>query len=359
MCRPLPLFSTSADPARHGRRYWIRCKERASGGELLSAKIAGMRVSSSCLHSLLLALSLLVGCGGPAAEPTPAVQPTDTEPAAVVEVLGGTFKTTDGVEIVYDLQGDAETTLVFVHCWACNRSFWKGQFAALSQRYRVLAMDLPGHGESGANRDAWTLVGLAEDVQALVEELDLKQVILVGHSMGGPVVALAAARMPGRVIGMVPVDTLHNVDMPWDTEALAPIVALYEQEFAIANAQFVPMMFPEGADSATVDWVIDNADRTNVDAAVGLMADFPNLDFRELLGGVAAPIRAVNAAAMAPIIPPTAIEANGEYADFDAVTLDGVGHYLMLEKPAEFNALLEASIQGIVAGSPDPLPDAQ
>jgi pimeloyl-ACP methyl ester carboxylesterase len=85
---------------------------------------------------------------------------------------------------------------VFVHCWACDRTYWREQVDVFAADHQVVTLDLAGHGESGAGRETWTVKGLAGDVQAVVEALDLERVILIGHSMGGPVSRRHAAYAP-------------------------------------------------------------------------------------------------------------------------------------------------------------------
>jgi pimeloyl-ACP methyl ester carboxylesterase len=113
-----------------------------------------------------------------------------------------TLTAPDGVRIVYDDRGQGATALVFVHCWSCDRTFWREQADVFSDGYRVVTLDLAGHGESGKNRKTWTVAGLGGDVRAVVEKLGLKRVILVGHSMGGPVSLDAARQLRGRVVGV-------------------------------------------------------------------------------------------------------------------------------------------------------------
>lgn len=268
-----------------------------------------------------------------------AVQPT-LEPEGVVTAA-------DGVPIAYQAAGDGETTLVFVHCWACDRSFWREQLDVFAADYRVVALDLPGHGESGAGRDRWTIAGLAGDVVTLLDQLDLRRVILVGHSMGGPVSLLAAPRAPDRVIGVALVDTVHNAEQDWSAEEAAPIIAAFDEDFEGANRKFIPMLFPEGSDPELVAWVTERAVSVDHAAAKRLLADFPNLDSSRLLSDVGVPVRAVNAAPLGTMIPETAVEANRRLADYDARILEGVGHYLMLEKPAAFNRLLSQALSEI------------
>jgi pimeloyl-ACP methyl ester carboxylesterase len=90
----------------------------------------------------------------------------------------------DGVTIAYEVAGQGTPALVFVHGWSCDRSYWAGQLEAFSRDFTVVAPDLGGHGESGLDRKAWTIKSFGGDVATVVERLDLKQVILIGHSMG-------------------------------------------------------------------------------------------------------------------------------------------------------------------------------
>ncbi len=140
----------------------------------------------------LLSLLLIAGC-----------QSTHKAGRVVTDIA----RAPDGLPIVYDVRGGGETSLVFIHCWCCDRAFWREQLDEFADEYRVVALDLGGHGASGAEREPWTVASLAGDVEAVVKQLKLRRVILIGHSMGGPVALLAAGRMPQRVIGVVAVDT--------------------------------------------------------------------------------------------------------------------------------------------------------
>jgi len=90
----------------------------------------------------------------------------------------------DGVTIVYSAAGAGDTALVFVHGGMADRSFFGGQLDALASRYRVVAVDLAGHGESGRNRTKWGISAFAADVKAVVDAEHLRRVVLFGNSLG-------------------------------------------------------------------------------------------------------------------------------------------------------------------------------
>ena len=93
--------------------------------------------------------------------------------------------------------------LLFVHGWTCRRSYWSPQLNHFSANHAVVALDLPGHGESGSGeRRRWGVKPFARDVAACVGARAAEKVILIGHSMGGAVV-LEAARILGAIVAGV------------------------------------------------------------------------------------------------------------------------------------------------------------
>lgn len=244
----------------------------------------------------------------------------------------------DGVPIVYAVQGEGETTVVFVHCWACNRAFWDGQVDPVVEAgFRVLTIDLPGHGESGADRDHWSVSGLALDIESVLDDVGVDRMILVGHSMGGPVSLEVARNHPNRTAGVVCVDALHDVEFEWPEGMAEQLVGELEADFPRGMATFVARLFREDADPELVAWVTEQGVASDRTATLSLMRDFEGWDAREALSSVSVPVHCINAAPEGPQGMQTAIERNRAYGDFDATLLPDVGHYLQLERPDAFN----------------------
>jgi pimeloyl-ACP methyl ester carboxylesterase len=279
------------------------------------------------------------------AAPLAALLLAATPGAAAVKL--GTVRAADGLSIAYDVRGRGKTAIVLVHCWACDRTFWREQVDSLSRKYRVVTLDLGGHGASGADRATWTVASLGGDVQAVVEGLKLDRVVLVGHSMGGPVALDAARRMPGRVVGVVAVDSLHDVEKPMSREMVERFAALYEEDFPGTMSSMVHRMFPPGADPATVEFVAARAALARPGPAIALLRDHANLDLAAWMEAAGVPVRAIQAGP--PLSPVTKLGTNRKHGNYDASFMDGVGHYLMLERPAEFNRRLEAAVAEVLA----------
>jgi pimeloyl-ACP methyl ester carboxylesterase len=285
-------------------------------------------------HAAVLILVILVlACGG---ADEPAV-PVSDEPV-VAPPVQGSVAASDGVLIVYTLRGDGSPALIFIHGWMCDQTFWEAQVAPMSEDHTVVTVDLAGHGLSGVERDEWTLEAFGADVQSVVEHLGLEKVILIGHSMGGPVALEAARLMPGRVIGVVAVDALQNADFKVDPERAAQLVAMWDDDFPGTCTGFVTSLFAESADPELVSRVESEMCAAPSDSSIAQLRRFLAYDMKAAFESVpvAVPVRCINSPAY-----PTNVEGNRAYhQDFDAVVIDGVGHFPMMEAPEEFNAHL-------------------
>jgi len=253
----------------------------------------------------------------------------------------------DGVEIAYEVHGDdggAESpSVVLVHGWAGNRTYWDNQIDHLAHRRQVVTIDLGGHGESGLGRRDWSLAAFGNDVVAVVDELDLSKVALVGHSMGGDAVLFAARQLGDRVAGLVWVDVVRSlgnepVSSSKDVEAfLAPFV----DDFEAATEQFARSLFPETADPALVVRVASDMAASPREAALGSLRYALNREpaMLEALSMTTAPVVAIN-----PDIPPTDVNSMRRHG-IETTILSNVGHYSMIEDPERFDPLLADTLE--------------
>jgi pimeloyl-ACP methyl ester carboxylesterase len=257
-----------------------------------------------------------------------------------------TVKSRDGIPLSYTVQGKGEPAIVFVHCWCCNRGYWKDQIPYFEKKHTVVAVDLAGHGDSGLGRADWTIESFAADVASVVETLKLKKVILVGHSMGGPVSLEAARLMPGRVIGVIGVDTFQDFGETFTEEQQKQWLAGFQANFSAVTDQFVRSMFAAGADTALVARIAADMASAPPEVGIGAMKNILRYDPAPAVREIKVPIRGINADKW-----PTNVEGNRKLAaSFDVKFMPGRGHFVQLEDPATFNKLLEETIAGIVKG---------
>jgi len=242
----------------------------------------------------------------------------------------------DGLPISYSLYGTGRTTIVFIHGWSCDRSYWKEQVESFATQFQVVTIDLAGHGESGTGRQVWTIDSFGEDVAAVIKKLDLKRVILVGHSMGGDVIVSAALQMPERVKGLIWVDVYKQLRTFRSPEQIDTFVSSFEDHFQEKTEAFVRSMFPDNADKALVEQVAKDMSSAPPPIALAAMKSSISNDRKITVGlnTLKLPIVAIN-----PDTPATDMESMNA-AGVDVVLMPDVGHFLMMEKPEEFNALL-------------------
>ncbi len=260
-----------------------------------------------------------------------------------------TVRAQDGVNIICEVRGKGDTTLIFLHGWCGDRAYWKHQVDVFANDYRVVTLDQAGHGESGKDRKRWSASGLAGDVEAVAKALELKRVILIGHSMGGPVALMAAKRMPDTVIAVIGVDTLPNAEHKMPEEGKKPFLEGFEADFKGSMRRTLPGLLHEKTDPELKKWLLTRAEEQDPKMAIGLLRDMMNIDTKAVLKEAKKPVRCINSSGPYPFFTPTDVAINKKYADYGAVLIDGVGHYPMLEKPDEFNEKLRNLLQEFAA----------
>jgi pimeloyl-ACP methyl ester carboxylesterase len=244
----------------------------------------------------------------------------------------------DGIPIAFDVEGSGDPCLVFVHGWSCDRSYWVNQMRSFAPRHRVVAIDLAGHGESGSGRASWTMPAFGGDVAAVARRIGADDVILVGHSMGGDVIVDAALQLGGRVRGLVWIDVYSDLDRDDAAERawVDRFVAGLGGDFRAEVDRFVRGMFPPDADPALVDRVAGDMASAPPDIAIDCLRHAKR-NLGPALAGLSVlrlPVVSIHPAGSG------IDEASMLRAGVQPVSLDGVGHFPMLEAPERFSALL-------------------
>ena len=251
-----------------------------------------------------------------------------------------TIKADDGVNLVCEIRGKGDTTLLFLHGWCGDRQYWKDQADVFARDFQVITLDQAGHGESGKDRKTWTTSSLAGDVETIVKELGLKRVIIVGHSMGGPVGLMAAKRLPGKVIAVVGVDTIQNVEAKKQEEMVKKMMESFETNFKATIEMGMAGMVHDKTKPDVTKWIASRAASQDQRMAIGLMRDMMGLNQAAILKDAKVPVRCINSSGGFKFHTPTDADVNKKYADFQVVLMENVGHYPMLEQPEAFNTKL-------------------
>jgi pimeloyl-ACP methyl ester carboxylesterase len=250
-------------------------------------------------------------------------------------------RSADGIPVHFEVQAGGAPPLVFVHGWSCDRSYWRHQIDHFAGEHEVVAIDLAGHGESGSGRPVWTVPAFGGDVAAVIEKLELRDLVLIGHSLGGDVIVDVALALPDRVAGLVWVDTYSTLGGSRTSAEIDEFVQPFRDDFATAARAFVRGMFVPGSDPELVEWVVADMSGAPPEIAVGVMEHAVANDDAILaaLPELQAPIAAIN-----PDYRPNDVEALKRHG-VKAVLMPGVGHFLMMEDPDTFNRLLGETIE--------------
>ena len=255
------------------------------------------------------------------------------------------------VSIAYSLSGNGDTTIVFVHGWGISKEYWKQQQDALSSQYTVVALDLGGHGQSGRNRENWTIEEFAKDVRAVIDGLKLDNVILVGHSMGGEVILQTALSSPGKVIGFIGVDNFkHFVTSftPQEERQINDFMQGLKTNFDTTATMYTRLaLFPRDySDTFAVNRVIRSIQQTDTVVAIKALESLMNFALKdsEMIARLPMP---------AHLIVSDYTTTNEQSFRRTAKTgssirtINGTGHYPMIEKPELFTDLLRETIHEI------------
>lgn len=266
-------------------------------------------------------------------------------------------RASDATEIRYRVYGAGDPAIVFVHGWSCDSGYWDTQLNEFANRYTVITLDLAGHGGSGADgRKDWSMANFGADVAAVVEAVGSPRVVLVGHSMGGPVVLEAARRLPGRVIGIVGVDTFRDIAAPMPREQFEPILAKMKADFAATTAGFVDAnFFTDRTDPVLRKWIVDDMSSAPASVAIPAIVGLSSMDYPAALNELDLPIVAVNAVGH----PTDEVAIRRIETRFRVVPMTGVGHFPMLEAPAEFNRILGRIVDAWAGPGIDTRPASQ
>ena len=256
-----------------------------------------------------------------------------------------------GIEMAYDVEGIGPTVLL-LHGYPFNRSMWRGQVDLLSDRFRVITPDLRGLGETTATDEPATMSEMADDLAALLDELDIERVALGGLSMGGYVSFAFYRRYPLRVRALVLADTRPQADTDEAREnrERQALKAMEEGMGTIVDAMLPKLLAPAtlSARKDVVERVREmmlKTDARGAAAALRGMAERPDQTY--LLPRILAPTL-VMVGSEDQITPPADAELmRREIRGSRLGIIEGAGHVSNLEQPAQFNEHLREFLDAL------------
>ena len=267
------------------------------------------------------------------------------------------FATINGADLFYTVEGNGPPVLL-VHGYTCDGQDWAHQVPALAPNYRVITVDLRGHGHSSAPDapDTYTPKGYAADLAELLDYLDAKPAIAIGHSMGGATVVALAVEHPEAVRAVVPVDSAYG----WDPAGREGMMALVESVGSAVGHEIVANFFANGfyPPASPAHLAAAHLRRLQAlphhvlrDAIAGLVKPADGFGFKPesevYLQRIAVPALAFRAGTQDPAAVAEWERRHLCHPYSKTVAWEGTGHFLHQERPAEFNAIVLEWLAGL------------
>lgn len=239
-------------------------------------------------------------------------------------------------KVHYQMSGKGREALIFVHGWTCDSNFWRGQVGAFPG-LRVVAVDLPGHGQSDRPRVDYTMDYFARSIEAVMRDAGVKRAVLVGHSMGAPVIRQFYRLYPERTLGLVIVDGALRPILP--KEQMGQFIGRLRRDYQTAAPQMVDGTLMQMRDVKLKGEIrrtmLSAPDYVAISAFEG-MAD--EKVYEE--DPIKVPVLAV--LAKSPFWPADTEQFLRSLApQLEFYMWADVSHFLMMEKPQEFNQTLQ------------------
>jgi pimeloyl-ACP methyl ester carboxylesterase len=244
------------------------------------------------------------------------------------------FAKLDTMRVHYQNYGEGKEAVVFIHGWSCSLNYWKANVPAFVNQSRVIAIDLPGHGESDKPQVTYSMDLFARAIDAVLTDAGVERVTLVGHSMGTPVIRQFYRKYPNKTLALVIVDgnlrgfgsreqmkqfldPLRGPNYKEQAELMIGFIAQSvknkkDLEDIRATMMSTPQHVMVGAFDAMMDETIWKEDKINA-PTLALMAKQPQWDaeyekfVHDLVPGI------------------------------DYQMWEGVSHFLMMDEPQKFN----------------------
>jgi len=252
--------------------------------------------------------------------------------------------------INYTTMGKGDTTLLFIHGWCINSSYWIKQQEFFSTKYKSIAVDLPGFAKSTAQRDNWTIEEYSKDIIHFIDHLKLSNVILIGHSMAGEIILECALTNHPSIKGIVGIDNFKMIDVQFSAEQYEEMngfIKMLKNDFrnmapAYAEQMLLNSTTPESvtkrvkSDFAGADEQVGFSSLSNlIQYTINEKKKLQNLNYKLYL---------LNSNVIPTNIP--GLENNCKNS-FEVIEINATSHYPMIENPEGFNILLQKTITKI------------
>ena len=248
----------------------------------------------------------------------------------------------DEIKIHYKTYGEGNNTIVFIHGIGCDMRAWDHQVKDLCKDYRLVFIDLPGHGLSDKPETEYTLDFYARSIKKVVDELHIDKATFVGHSLGTPICRQFYFNYPEKVSGLCDIDGVYCF-YPTDTifteayrASLEDFVSLFkEDDYKHNMIQFVKSLSYVTTPKEVCDYAMDNMPELPQKIAYSTLY---NLIDRKYWTGQKISVPTLIFCSQNSDLPPDNYEKMGNlYSNMQYLEFNDIGHFIMMENPKLFN----------------------
>lgn len=247
--------------------------------------------------------------------------------------------TSDGTQLHYTTMGTGTKTLVLVHGWQVSSAIWNLVTAELSSKYRLIIIDLRGAGASNAASGPYTVEQHSADIFSLVQSLELKNFVLVGHSMGGAIAQRFAADHSDLLAGLIVIASVpaSGLELPPDYQAFFRSAAGNRNQTEALWNVFIANPLP----AETFNMLLDSSMTVKPEACLEGFDSWRQLNFADEVKRIKTPTLVIAPAADNPMTPDFLREKIVELIPNSRLTIiEKTSHYAQLEQPQELVRLI-------------------
>jgi pimeloyl-ACP methyl ester carboxylesterase len=279
----------------------------------------------------LLLAGLLVGCDGSQSRPSELTVYDSTK--------------YQRVSINYEILGKQDTVLVFIHGWNLNMRYWDEQVRYFQSRYRILNLDLAGHGNSGKDRNNWTIESFARDITHIMQKEGIDKAILIGHSLGGNVALQISTSVPERILRIIAVDCFKNVGFEITDDfrdGFQDHYAKFKRNYT-EMADEVARENTRTKDREVINRIVKDYKSANPKIALAVYQNVVQNHAMEKAQLRRLPFKLY---IISSDYMPVDEEALAKYAPFgyEIIPVYGAGHFPMVEQPGQLNAAIDSAL---------------
>ncbi|MBP9991736.1 MAG: alpha/beta hydrolase [Bacteroidales bacterium] len=272
------------------------------------------------------------------------------KPKTIADIPSQYVTLEDGAKVHYKVCGSGGITLLFVHGFGCDVNVWEKQYEAFRHdTIRMVFVDLPGYGQSDKPETAYTLDYFADAVKAVIDQLQLRRVVLVGHSLGTPVCRQVVFKYPEVSAALCDIDGVYcfytdDADSANYRHQINDFVEMFHGESYKQNIiDFVSTLSGPFTPEWVTTYALSTMPRTEENVAYSTMSNLVNKDY--WTG------EKINIPTLILCTRNSGLDADNKhkmdelYNDATYVELANTGHFIMMEDAGIFNNLLERSYE--------------